>query len=73
MIWAVGSLATKGSQVREKFIFSNRVHFSKQLGLLNRISSDVHAPWGMCWVTQLKGRNMSISGSIGDISKVSFE
>jgi len=68
MILAEESFATESSHVSENFSVSYFVYFSRQVVLLNRISAEVQMPCGGCLVIQLNGRNMSISGSMGDIS-----
>jgi len=73
MVWVLGSKLTDSSQVNENALCSNLVHLSRQHGLLNHTSSVVQAPWGGCWVTNLKGRKMSISESMGVISNFSHE
>lgn len=72
MMRAVGSVATDSSNVSQKSTTSNLVHFFRQFGLLNRISSLLHSPYGECFVIHQKGRNASIPFSIGDTSKLSF-
>jgi len=68
---AVGSRHTASSHVRGNSASSNLVHRSRHPVLLNCISWLVQVPCGGCLDIQSKGKNMSISGSIGDSSKLS--
>ena len=67
------SCATFSSQVSENSSCSYRVQVSWQPGVLNCISSDSQVPCSGCFDIHQKGRKVSISGSIGVTSKVSFE
>jgi len=46
MTLAPGSRVTVSSRDRENSAVSNPVHFSRQLRLLKRSSSESHVPWG---------------------------
>ena len=59
------------SKDKENSAVSNLVHFSRQLRLLNRSSSESQAPCGGCLEIHQKRRKRSTSTSNGATSKTS--